>query len=93
MDIDSIKAKIKPILIQAGVSKSALFGSYSRGEQRFDSDVDILVELPAGKSLFDLVGLQLELEDVLQKKVDLVEYGALKKQIIPYVQKDQIQIL
>ncbi len=79
-----------PILKRQGVTKAALFGSAARGEAKKSSDIDILVKLKKGKSLFDFVGLKLELEEKLGKKVDLVEYAAIKpllKQIILGEQK------
>ena len=67
-----------PILSAYGVKKAAVFGSYSRGDQRASSDVDILVELGRRMSLLDFVGLKLELEEKLGKKVDLVQYKTIK---------------
>jgi predicted nucleotidyltransferase len=61
-----------------------LFGSFARGEEGPDSDVDILVEMP-GRSLFDVVALKQDLEDLLDRRVDLVTPGALS----PYL-RDQI---
>lgn len=69
--------KIRPVLKRFSVEKSALFGSYARGEETAESDVDILVQLPKGKSLLDLIQLKHSLEDVLQKKVDIVSYGGI----------------
>lgn len=56
------------------VTKAWLFGSYSRGEERPDSDVDIIVTLDkkANVGLFKLSGMLLDLQDILQKRVDLV---------------------
>jgi len=49
-----------------------LFGSAVRGEDRPDSDVDLLVEFADGKSLLDLVGLELDLSELLGRDVDLL---------------------
>lgn len=56
------------------VVKAWLFGSYSRGEEKPDSDVDIIITLDklANVGLFKLSGMSLELQDLLQKDVDLV---------------------
>ena len=67
MNIQSIKIKITPILKDQGVIKAAVFGSYATGEAKQSSDVDLLVELDDEKSLFDLIGLKLDMEDKLKK--------------------------
>lgn len=77
MTSQSIKRKIIPTLKSQGVLKAALFGSYARGDTRKSSDVDLLVELSDDKSLLDLVGLKLELEDTLKTRVDVLTYDAL----------------
>lgn len=91
--MDKYTAKIIPILKKYGVSRASLFGSVVRGDTHKNSDVDILVEVPKDKSLFDMMDIQFELEDVLKKKVDLVEYDYIKPRLKSYILKDQIQIL
>lgn len=91
--VDEIKEKVIPILIKAGVSRSALFGSYVRGEATENSDVDILVDYPPGKSLFDFVDTKLQLEDALDKKVDLIEYKTIKPRLKEYILSEQLSIL
>lgn len=76
-----------------GVKKAALFGSVARGEARGDSDVDVLVESRDNTGLFEFVGLKQNLEDRLGRKVDLVEYGAIKPAIKANILKDQVPIL
>lgn len=89
MTTQSIKKQIVPILKRQGVTKAALFGSAARGEIKKKSDIDILVKLKKGKSLFDFVGLKLELEEKLDKKVDLVSYGAIKPRLKDIILKDE----
>lgn len=91
--VDDIKEKALPILKKAGVTRSSLFGSYVRGEEKEGSDIDILVDFPKGKSLFDFIGLQLKLEDTLHKKVDLGEYSTIKPRLRDYILKEAVQIL
>lgn len=93
MNILSIKEQAAPILEKYGVIRASLFGSVARGEDTEKSDVDILVEVSDKKSLFDMMDIQFALEDALDKKVDLVEYKAIKPRLRPYILKDQIQIL
>ena len=92
-EIKTIKAQILPILKQAGVLRSSIFGSLARGEADATSDVDILVELPENASLLDLVGLQLDLESALGKKVDLVEYDSIKPALKKNILSAQVQLL
>lgn len=92
-DIDQIKEKALPILKEVGVTRSAIFGSYVRGDNRDNSDIDILVDLPAGKSLFDFIDLQLKLEEALNKKVDLGEYSTIKPRLRESILGNVIQIL
>lgn len=63
------------------IRSMGVFGSWARGEQREDSDLDVLVELGDGITLIDFAGLQLDLSDALGIKVDLVEKDALKPRI------------
>lgn len=86
--INQIKKKAIPILKEAGVTRSALFGSYVRGEEHKDSDIDILVDFPRGKSLLDLVRLQRKLQETLGKEVDLLTYNAVNPLLKNYIQKD-----
>ena len=91
--LSEIKEKATPILKSAGATRAAIFGSYARGEETPESDIDILVDLPRGLSLLDVVGLKFELEDILGKKVDLVEYDAIKPIIRNSILASQLQIL
>ena len=58
-------------------TRIGIFGSCSRDENTKESDIDILYSFDSKYSLFDLVGLQMELQDKLQKEVDLVEFTAI----------------
>jgi len=68
---------------ECGVTVIGVFGSYVRGEQRLDSDVDILIELerPPRISLIGLVELEHYLSDVLGMKVDVAIKKNLRKRI------------
>lgn len=74
----------KPYLYEKyGVTEIGVFGSYVRGEQKSDSDIDILVTLtdPPRISLLDLVGLEHYLSDLLEQKVDVAIKKNLRKRI------------
>lgn len=91
--LEEIKRKALPILKKAGVSRSAIFGSYVRGEAKKNSDIDILIEPPKGMSLFEFIGLQHKLEDVLGRKVDLGEYSTIKPRLQDNILSNAVQIL
>ena len=91
-EIQTIKKQILPILKEAGVLRSSLFGSVVRGEVDEKSDIDILVELPKGKSLFDLADLQERLQSALGKKVDIGTYRSIKPFLRDRILGEQVQI-
>lgn len=74
---EQIKSIAVSILKKNGVVRAALFGSIVRGDRTPQSDIDILVELEEGKTLLDLIGLRLALEEQLDAKVDVVTYDSL----------------
>ena len=92
MSIEEIRERIAPILEKWGVRRASVFGSYARGEADDNSDVDILVELSEDMSLMDLVELKLEIEDAIGKRVDLVEFDAVKPSIRKSVMEDQVAL-
>lgn len=71
------RAEILHIAASHGAHSVRLFGSVARGEERPDSDVDFLVELEDGRSLFDLGELVMDLQDLLGRSVDVVEPAGL----------------
>ena len=75
------------------VIKAYLFGSYSRGEADKNSDIDILVDLDYSKHIgLGFVTMQSELQQKLQKKIDLISSKAVSKYIKPFIEKDKILI-
>ena len=93
IDIEEIKRKILPILQRYGVKRIGLFGSCVRGEMREDSDIDILVEIEKDISLLDFIGIKLEVEETLGRKVDLVEYCTIKPLLRESILKEQVVVL
>jgi predicted nucleotidyltransferase len=92
-DIENIKKRILPILKQHGITKAGLFGSCVRGEMKKGSDVDLLVQMPDDLSLLGFVGVKIELEEALGRKVDLVEYDTIKPLLRDSILKEQVVIL
>lgn len=87
--LGEIKNKIYPILKRYGVAKASIFGSYVREEETIESDIDILVEFSVEKSLLDLAGLKIELEEALARKVDVLTYKSLHPLIKDGILKEQ----
>jgi predicted nucleotidyltransferase len=90
--IDEIKSAVNATLRKFGVKKAALFGSVVRGDATGGSDIDMLVEFEPGRSLLDLAGLNLELESLLARKVDIVTYGSLHPLLRDRILKEQVPI-
>ncbi|MDO8741569.1 MAG: nucleotidyltransferase family protein [Candidatus Roizmanbacteria bacterium] len=76
--MQDISNAIIPILIKYNVKKASLFGSYARGNNNEKSDIDILIE-PPEKMGISVVRLKRELEQVLNKKVDLVSFNGINR--------------
>jgi predicted nucleotidyltransferase len=87
--LEKLKILIIQVLRLHGVKRAALFGSAARGELTRKSDVDVLVDLGKGKSLMDLVGLKLDLEEALEKKVDVITYNSIHPLLKERILKDQ----
>jgi len=82
---EEIKKKIISILVKYGIKKILIFGSYARNEATPNSDLDLIVEFPEGTSLLDHIGIEFELSEALNIKIDLLSQNGIS----PYI-KDQI---
>ena len=91
MSTQAIQATIANYFKAQPVLKAWLFGSYSRGDQKPWSDIDILVKydrrFPIG--LMKIAGMKVELEDLLGCEVDLVEEGKLRPWAVESVNRDR----
>ncbi|MEA5617430.1 nucleotidyltransferase family protein [Cronbergia sp. UHCC 0137] len=72
------REKILQIAAEHGASNIRIFGSVVRGEANADSDIDFLVEMESGRSLLDRIALIQDLEDFLERKVDVVTIKGLR---------------
>ncbi len=91
--IAKIKARLSVVLEKNGVRRAALFGSIVRGEATEESDIDLLVEFKGRKSLLDLSGLKLDIEEALGKKADVLTYDSLHPLLRDRILKEQVVIL
>ena len=90
MEIEALKQKrteIISIAEQYGGRKVRVFGSLARGDSGMDSDVDFLIELAPERSLLDIVAIKQDLEDLLQRKVDIVTESAVS----PYIRREIVR--
>ena len=76
--VESRREQVMAIAARHHASRVRLFGSAARGEDRPDSDIDLLVDFEQESSLFDLMRLSRELEELLGHAVDVVSVGGLK---------------
>ena len=90
--IEGIKFKIKPILKKHDVIKAGIFGSFARGEEKKTSDVDILIKFKGRKSLLDLSKLEMELEKVLKRKVEVLTYNSINPLLKDRILKEEVAI-
>ena len=90
-----IKAKREEILAAAarrGAKNVRIFGSVARGEAGPESDLDILVDMEPGRSLFDLGGLLTDLQELLGCKVDVVTEAGLRQRIRQRVLREAVPL-
>jgi predicted nucleotidyltransferase len=88
-DILAAFSRIRPRLSEMGVARIGLFGSFVRGEQRSDSDVDLLVEFEPGRKTFDsFMAVSFLLEDLLGRRVELVTPESLSPYLAPHILKE-----
>ncbi|MFA5770196.1 MAG: nucleotidyltransferase family protein [Patescibacteria group bacterium] len=92
MDIQKAKKQIVPIIKKHNISKAALFGSIVTGKMRNDSDIDLLIDMPKDSSLFDLLRVKIDLEEQLGRRVDLVQYKAIKSRLRDEILSHQVSV-
>lgn len=82
-----VRAEILRVATEYGARNVRVFGSVARGQANANSDLDLLVNLDAGRSLLDLIALKQELEDLLGREVDVVTEAALS----PYLREQVLR--
>ncbi len=88
--IQELKNIISPIAKEHGVKSVSLFGSYSKGNAVPGSDVDLVVEKGRLRTLFELCGFRLAVEDALGCSVDLVTSDASDPVFLEMIRKDEV---
>ena len=93
--LQRLKQQIVPVLRKHDVIRAGIFGSYARGEQKKKSDVDLLIRFNSRKkkSYFDLIEIELELHELILKKMDVHTYNALHPLLKQRILKEEVKIL
>ena len=91
-ELQHLAPQIHELLGRFGASNIAVFGSVARDRASADSDVDLLVDLPDGASLFDRAELKSALEELLQSRVDLIRRRNLKPGIREVVEAEAVTL-
>jgi predicted nucleotidyltransferase len=92
MSMEEIEATLVSFLGNYGARRIGVFGSYARGEQRPDSDLDVLVDFSDRKSLLTLVRIERELSETLGVKVDLLTEQAISPYLIDRI-KSELKVI
>jgi len=87
-----IRQNLPKLTQKYNISYLGIFGSYIRGEQKEDSDLDILVEFSREPDLLEFIGLKQELSEALGVEVDLVMKSALKPRIGKRILEEVVQV-
>lgn len=90
--INKIKPKIIKVLREYNIKKAGIFGSYARGEQKKDSDIDIIITPPKGIG-FGFAGIAIKLEETLKKKVDLITYNGIYHLLRKKILDEEVRII
>lgn len=96
MTLDELRANYRSQILTLAEKRGAhnvrVFGSIARGDQRSESDVDFLVDFESGRSLLDLTGPWLDLEEALGCKVDVVSSRGLTSRLAAEVLRDALPV-
>lgn len=90
--VDEIKNIVAPIAKKYKLERAYLFGSYARGDFNKESDVDIRIDKGELKTLFEMCGFYTEVEEALDKNVDILTTGSLSDEFLNDIKKDEILI-
>jgi predicted nucleotidyltransferase len=96
MTLEELRSRYRRQIVEIAEKRGAhnvrVFGSVARGEQNAGSDIDLLVDFEAGRSLLDLTGLWLDLEGALGCRVDVVSSRGLRPRVASEVMRDAISL-
>jgi uncharacterized protein len=90
--LPEIKRTLEPVMSKYAILRASLFGSFADGTAKADSDVDLLIELSKPIGLLEFIHIKHEMEDVLGRKVDLLEFKAVKPSLKNHILHSAIPI-
>lgn len=88
--LDAAAPILKALAAEHGYTRLAVFGSVARREAREDSDIDLIVEAPEGTSMFGFIGFKRLIEQILEREVDLIDYGGLKPRLDDDIRREAV---
>ncbi len=93
MNREEILQVIVKRLKAEGATKIAIFGSFARGEETPESDVDVIVEFSERKSLLDIIGIEQDLAEALGgRKVQLLTEKSISPYLIDRIKQEMVEI-
>ncbi len=81
---------LRALAADCGYTRLCVFGSVARHQARPDSDIDLIVEAPAGTSTFGFIGFKQLIEQVLGREIDLVDHGGLKPKLDEDIRREAV---
>lgn len=91
-DVRERREEILRLASRRGAHNVRLFGSVLRAEDGSENDIDILVDLEPGRNLLDLGGLQMDLQDLLERPVDLKTEASIREDIRKRVTEEAVDL-
>ena len=91
--IEEYRQMILPVLKRYLIKRAAIFGSFAKNEASKDSDIDLLIETDKDFTLLKMIQLEDEISQLTKRKVDIVEYSAIKSSIRNEVLQSSVTIL
>lgn len=89
---DEIKRTIIKILSGYGAVRISIFGSFARGEERPESDIDIIVRFDHPKSLLQLIHIEEEVKNAVNRNIDLLTENSINPYLIDSIRRDEVVI-
>jgi uncharacterized protein len=85
--------QISAYLRDKGIRRAAVFGSFARNEETPDSDIDLLIDAAPNMTLFDWVRMEEELGRLTHRKIDMVDYRAVKPRLCKSIFQTTVSLL